>query len=94
MNPFPSNGIRLRNSPPFSPAKEKKKRAKSIVKLPSVKIPLTLDPSNYILMGLIGEGAFSKAYLAKRKADGHKCVVKVYEKQRLMSEERKSGIKR
>ena len=43
---------------------------------------------------MIGEGAFSKVYLAKKKSDNSKCVIKIYEKSRVTTEERKRSLKR
>ena len=55
-------------------------KLRSIVKLPAVKAHLPCENVKYNFTDLLGEGAFSKVYLAKKKIDNTKCVIKIYEK--------------
>lgn len=62
---------------------KKTKRSKSIVKLPSVKNINFTEHNKFNIGEILGEGAFAKVRLAHRKSDGLKCVIKMYEKNRL-----------
>ena len=83
MNPYStfygSDRIqKIKKSPQLSPLKERRTKVKNLVKLPSVKQSTPPDTSKYIFVDMIGEGAFSKVYLAKKKSDNAKCVIKIY----------------
>jgi serine/threonine protein kinase len=60
------------------------KRSRASVKLPSVK-GQPLETGNYILGEVIGEGGFAKVRLCTRRKDGLQCVVKIFEKFKLVT---------
>ena len=85
---------KMKKTPQLSPLKERRTKGKNLVKLPSVKQPNPSDTNKYNFGEIIGEGAFSKVYLARKKSDNSKCVIKIYEKSRVTTEERKRSLKR
>jgi hypothetical protein len=63
-------------------------------RLPSVNNCKLIDDQKYILNEIIGEGAFAKVRKAYRKADGLPCVIKLYDKFRMNSTEKKKSIQK
>ena len=64
-----------------------------MVKLPIVKTAQQ-EAGNYILGDLIGEGGYAKVRLCKRKKDGEQFVVKIFDKFKLTTEDKRKSINR
>ena len=55
--------------------------------------PSKINHPNYIIGELIGEGAFAKVRKAVRKSDNYECAIKIYDKFRVNTEQRKKALK-
>lgn len=70
--------------------RKEKRIGRGSVRLPAVRREL----GDYVLLEEVGEGAFAKVRLCHGKKDGEKRVMKIYDKFRLHTEEKRKRVGR
>ena len=70
-----------------------KRKSHQLVKLPSVKHSSS-ESVGYVMGELLGEGGFAKVRLCTRKTDGEEVVIKIFQKFRLTTEEKRKSVLR